>query len=60
MMKRKGNIRTLDEESPDLPLWNVLVRVAELAKMVREARRCKNNVLAAQLIEQIAKCLQCY
>lgn len=47
MMKRKGNIRTLDEESPDLPLWNVLVRVAELAKMVREARRCKNNVLAA-------------
>lgn len=50
---------SLDDVLP-LPLDNAAVHIAELAKMVKEARKRKNNALAAKHIAQIAKRLQCY
>lgn len=43
------------EDVSQIPLANPAVRIAELAKMTVEARGRKNNVLAAQHMEQIAK-----
>lgn len=43
------------KELDGIPMANPAVRVMELTKMVYEARKRKNNVLAAQHIEQIAK-----
>lgn len=43
------------EDMSQIPMANAAVRVQELSKMFNEARNRKNNVLAAQHIEQIAK-----